>query len=212
MSIASRSTADVSISEGTGGEATSKSIKFGIISQESPCINPYSLITEYFKYSKPKTTNIKNDHYFEFIPDSNSNLTIILRQILELDKIYDSFSWYNFFLLFIDIQTKKCLEELEKTVDCLIEAGEKSSKKCYVLGFFEENSDNNIPEEKINTILDAKGIYYEYVDINAKSIEEFAKVMEYIIMDSCAIIKEKILTEKNSELNIDQSTSHCTII
>lgn len=212
MSIASRSTVDISVSESSGSELPLNSIKFGIISQKSPNINSYSLITEYFNYSKPKSTNIKNDHYFEFTPESNTNIVYVLRQILELDKLYDSFNWYNFFLIFIDIQTKKCINDLEKAVDCIIEAGEKSSKKCYVLGFFQENNEKNVSEAKINTILEAKGIYYEYADIKADKIEEFAKVMEYIINDSCAVIKEKILTEKNSELNIDQSTSHCTIV
>ena len=94
-----------------------------------------------------------------------------------------------------------------------MDAGENSYiKKCYIFGFYKDDNNPKIPEEKIITILEAKGIDYFYFKYKDDDIDKFTKIMERIITESNNIMVEKYLNQKHSELVLDQSKSHCIVL
>lgn len=211
--MSARRTVSTASSSSEGIQKKCKNIKIGIIAQNSNNLNVYSLFTNYFSFSKPRRSNIKSEHYFEFVPNFDQEMSVALRQVTEFSKVYESYSWFNTFIIMIYIQDKNALAELEKIVNCIVDASEKDTKKCYVFGFFEDEANDNIPEVKITTMLDAKGIDYEYTDLNINETAQFTKVMEYVVNDSCDLIKNKMLHEKDKkEFSDDKSKSHCIII
>ena len=188
-----------------------KEIKFGILSQETQNLNTNTLFNSYLSNSKPKSSTIKNNHTFEFIPENYPNLNIIIYQVTDLKKIYETFNWYNSFMILIDIETKNCSKELEKIVDCILDASEQEQKKCYVLGFYKDKKQILVSEKQINSLLEVKGIEFEYSEINIDAEEDFVKIMNYVIMDGLNILMENIVFEQNHKLDYDQSQSKCTV-
>jgi hypothetical protein len=103
---------------------------------------------------------------------------------------------------------------LEKVIDIIVEADDNNlNKKCYIYGFYKNNENENekISEEKITSILEAKGIEYYYNEIILDDIESFSKLVECTINDCNTIMIEKYLAQKHSELASDTSNSHCNI-
>ena len=141
------------------------------------------------------------------------NLTITINNLRKIENKYTKYNQFNFFLILIDIQTS-CIDFLDKALDAIIDAGDNNyNKKSYILGFFEDNNKKSIPEDRITTIIDAKGIEYYYFPIKINDIEKYSKIMEGIISDSNTIMVEKFLDQKHSELGLDnsKSQSHCFI-
>ena len=190
------------------------SIKYGLISQGKSCIKVYDLINSYFTNSKPSKYLIKDEFHYEFSPSLFPNLIITINNLRKIENIYTKYTQFNFFLILIDIQTT-CIDFLDKALDAIVDAGENSNtiKKSYVFGFFGDKNKKTIPEERITTIIDAKGIEYYYSQIKIDDIEKFCNIMEGIIGDSNTIMIEKFLDQKHSELTLDNSNSesHCFI-
>ena len=190
------------------------SIKYGLISQGKSCIKVYDLINSYFTYSKPSKYLIKDEFHYEFSPSLFPGLIITINNLRKIENIYTKYTQFNFFLILIDIQTT-CIDFLDKALDAIVDAGENSNtiKKSYVFGFFGDKNKKTIPEERITTIIDAKGIEYYYSQIKIDDIEKFCSIMEGIIGDSNTIMIEKFLDQKHSELTLDNSNSesHCYI-
>lgn len=210
MSISSSTTNSSSNINNTKNEEINE-IKFGVLSQETQNLNATSLFTSYLSNSKTKLVVIKNDYNYEFIPDKYQNLTITINHIKNLRKIFELYNRYNAFIILIDIQTKNCLEELSKIIDCVLDATETDKKKCYVLGFNKDKKEILVNEKQVNDLLELKTVEFEYSEIYIDAQEDFAKIMDYIIMDQMNIIMENSNFEQN-KLGYDQSQSKCIII
>ena len=190
------------------------SIKYGLISQGKSCIIVNDLINSYFTNSKPSKYLIKDEFHYEFSPSLFPDLIITINNLRKIENIYSKYNQFNFFLILIDIQTA-CIDFLDKALNAIVDAGDNTNtnKKSYIFGFFADNNKRSIPEERITTIIDAKGIEYYYSQIKIDDIEKFCKIMEGIIADSNTIMVEKFLDQKHSELTLDNSNSesHCFI-
>jgi hypothetical protein len=190
-----------------------KSIKYGLIAQESPNINVYEIFNSYFTNSKPNSYKIKDENHYEFCHQLFPDKTETINNLREIEKIYKKYENFNFFLVFIDIQNSKSIDFIDNVINVVIDAGETSyNKKCYVFGFYKDDNNPKIPEEKIITILEAKGIDYYYNKYKDDDIDKFTKSMERIINDCNNIMAEKVLAQKHSELVLDQSKSRCVIL
>ena len=140
-----------------------KRIKYGIIAQNSTLIK----INELFKYyfEKSKCIIIKNEEKeYEFTLEANKDLHYIFIVLNEeaMKNIIHLYASLNFFLIFIDIQSTVALKNLENYVDKLIACSQDITKKSYIFGAFKENNLIVNSDEKISTILNCKGIDYEY--------------------------------------------------
>ena len=190
------------------------SIKYGLISQGKSCIIVNDLINSYFINSKPSKYLIKDEFHYEFSPSLFPDLIITINNLRIIENIYSKYNQFNFFLILIDIQTA-CIDFLDKALNAIVDAGDNTNtnKKSYIFGFFGDNNKRSIPEERITTIIDAKGIEYYYSQIKIDDIEKFCKIMEGIIADSNTKMVEKFLDQKHSELTLDNSNSesHCFI-
>ena len=148
-------------------------IKYGLISQGKSCINVYDLINSYFTNSKPNKYLIKDEFHFEFSPSIFPNLLITINNLRKIENIFTKYNQFHFFLILIDIQTS-CIDFLDKALDAIIDAGDNNiNKKSYIFGFFGDNTNKIIPEERITTVIDAKGIDYFYSQIKIDDIDKF---------------------------------------
>jgi len=181
-----------------------KSIKYGIISQNSTLIKISDLFKYYFE--KSNAIIIKNEEKeYEFTLESHKDTHYIFKVLNEeaMKNILHLYSSLNFFLIFIDIQSTVALKNLENYVDKLISCSQDITKKSYIFGAFKESNLIVNSDEKISTILNCKGIDYEYSEININLNEDFPKGMEYIIEDSKEIMEEmkseEILDKREQE-------------
>ena len=189
-----------------------KSIKYGIISQNSTLIKINEIFKYYFDKSCPIV--IKNEEKeYEFRLENDNTLHYIFRVIKEKDmnNLQQIYSNLNFFLIFIDIQSTAALKNLEKFIDNLIACSEDITKKCYIFGAYKDSNSIINKDEKISTILNCKGIDYEYSEININQDEDFPKGMEYIIEDSKEIMEEFKFEEIRNKMEKDKVRS-CLIL
>ena len=189
-----------------------KAIKYGIISQNSTLIK----INELFKYyfEKSNAIVIKNEEReFEFTLEKNKDLHYIFRVLNEeaMKNIFQLYASLNFFLIFIDIQSTVALKNLENYVDKLIACSQDITKKSYIFGAYKDEKLIVNNDEKINTILNCKGIDYEYSQININLHEDFPKGVEYIIEDSKEIMEEMKSDEILEKIESEKQRS-CTIL
>ena len=203
---------EINNSENEESNKKHETIKYGLISQGKTCINVHDLIDSYFKNSKPNKCLIKDEFHYEFSPSLFPDLLITINNLRKVENIYNKYNQFNFFLIFIDIQAS-CIDFLDKALDAIVDAGDNNNynKKSYIFGFFDNNNKKKMPEERITTIIDAKGIEYFYSQIKIDDIAKFCKIMEGIINDSNTIMVEKFLDQKHSELVLDNSKSNCCI-
>ena len=197
----------------SGNESkTSDSIKYGLISQPKSNIVPSDLLNSFFDILRPERYIKKDEFHYEFSLSSFGQVIISINNLRKFENIIQKYKRFDFLIVLIDIQTdNKCIDFLEKCIDTLIDAGDDNIKKCYIFGLFKDD-DKTIPEEKISTILDAKGIEYFYCQCKIDDIEKFCKIMQNIIRDSNTILVEKFLDQKHSELVLDNSNSKCYIL
>ena len=189
-----------------------KSIKYGIISQNSTLIKINEIFKYYFDKSCPIV--IKNEEKeYEFRLENDNTLHYIFRVIKEgdMNNLQQIYSNLNFFLIFIDIQSTAALKNLEKFIDNLIACSEDITKKCYIFGAYKDSNSIINKDEKISTILNCKGIDYEYSEININQDEDFPKGMEYIIEDSKEIMEEFKFEEIRNKMEKDKVRS-CLIL
>ena len=190
----------------------SDTIKFALVCQENSNINAYELLSTFFAKIKLNKYSIKDKFHYEFSPSGNQNLLITINNLKKVEKIYEHYKKFDFFLIFIDVQNSKCIDFLEKAIDIVIDAGEYNyNKKCYIFGFYFDENKKSIPEEKITTIIDAKGIEYYYLQLKNDEYTKFGKTLDSVVNDSNTIIVEKFLNQKHSEIILDNSNSHCFI-
>ena len=185
-----------------------KSIKYGIIYQNSTLINISELFKFYFEKANPNI--IKNElNEYEFTSIDNNDLHFIFRVIKEdaMKDIIQIYASLNFFLIFIDIQSTSALKNLEEFIDKLISCSEDITKKCYIFGAYKDNNLIINKDEKISTILNCKGIDYEYSEINIYLNEDFPKGVEYIIEDSKEIMEEFKFEEMRNKIDKDKARS-----
>lgn len=172
-----------------------RKIRFGIIIQNSPFIKINELFELYFEKSKPIIIK-KEQNEYEFTLKEDQNFRLIFDILTDelMGKIQQIYSSFNFFMIFIDIQNSTALKNLENDINKLTTFSYDTMKKFYIFGAFQENNLIVNKKEKINTILNCKGIDFEYSELNINSNEDFQKRMELVIED----IKE-ILEEQESE-------------
>ena len=172
-----------------------RKIRFGIIIQKSPFIKINELFELYFEKSKPIIIK-KEQNEYEFTLKEDKNFRLIFDILTDelMGKIQQIYSSFNFFMIFIDIQNSTALKNLENDINKLTAYSYETMKKFYIFGAFQENNLIVNKKEKINTILNCKGIDFEYSELNINSNEDFQKRMELVIED----IKE-ILEEQESE-------------
>ena len=133
----------------------------------------------------------------------------IFRVITEeaMKDIVPIYASLNFFLIFIDIQSTVALKNLEEFIDKLISCSEDITKKCYIFGAYKDSNLIVNKDEKISSILNCKGIDYEYSEININLNEDFPKGVEYIIEDSKEIIEEMKCEEELGDLDKNKAKS-----
>ena len=172
-----------------------RKIRFGIIIQNSPFIKINELFELYFENSKPIIIK-KEQNEYEFTLKEDKNFRLIFDILTDelMGKIQQIYSSFNFFMIFIDIQNSTALKNLENDINKLTAYSYETMKKFYIFGAFQENNLIVNKKEKINTILNCKGIDFDYSELNINSKEDFQKRMELVIED----IKE-ILEEQESE-------------
>ena len=172
-----------------------RKIRFGIIIQNSPFIKINELFELYFEKSKPIIIK-KEQNEYEFTLKEDQNFRLIFDILTDelMEKIQQIYSSFNFFMIFIDIQNSTALKNLENDINKLTAYSYDTMKKFYIFGAFQENNLIVNKKEKINTILNCKGIDFDYSELNINSNEDFQKRMELVIED----IKE-ILEEQESE-------------
>ena len=189
-----------------------KSIKYGIISQNSTLIKISDLFKYYFE--KSNATIIKSEEKeYEFTLESYKDIHYIFRVLNEdsMKNIFHIYSSLNFFLIFIDIQSTVALKNLENYVDKLISCSQDITKKSYIFGAFKDSNLIVNSDEKISTILNCKGIDYEYSEININLNEDFPKGMEYIIEDSKEIMEE-MKSDELMEKREEEKQRSCNIV
>ena len=189
-----------------------KSIKYGIISQNSTLIKISDLFKYYFE--KSNATIIKSEEKeYEFTLESYKDIHYIFRVLNEdsMKNIFHLYSSLNFFLIFIDIQSTVALKNLENYVDKLISCSQDITKKSYIFGAFKDSNLIVNSDEKISTILNCKGIDYEYSEININLNEDFPKGMEYIIEDSKETMEE-MKSDELMEKREEEKQRSCNIV
>ena len=190
-----------------------KELKLGLISQNTPTLNPFSLYSSLFNSIHPKSTIIKSQHSFQYIPAEDPSLKISLRQITQLDKLKEMYNYFHSIIIMVDIQKDSTLKELSSFLDCILEASDYEPRKVYIFGFYQGSLTKQIQENKFTKIIDAKNIDYEYIDLDVRDIKEFSKVMDYLVKESIENEMNKNKENKHSDmvLDIDNSKSNCII-
>ena len=169
-----------------------RKIRFGIIIQNSPFIKINELFELYFEKSKPIIIK-KEQNEYEFTLKEDQNFRLIFDILTDelMEKIQQIYSSFNFFMIFIDIQNSTALKNLENDINKLTAYNYETMKKFYIFGAFQENNLIVNKKEKINTILNCKGIDFEYSELNINSNEDFQKRMELVIEDIKEIFEEQ---------------------
>ena len=189
-----------------------KSIKYGILYQNSDLININDLFNIYLDKEKPNIIKNTNKGY-EFSLEKYENLYFHFEIIPEeeLKNIYNIYSFFNFFLIFVDIQSTACKKILESYINSLIDCSQDNTKKSYIFGVYKDGNSIINKDEQITTILNCKGIDYEYSEININLNEQFPKGVDYLIEDSQEIMEEIEFEEIHNKFNRDKGKS-CIII
>ena len=189
-------------------DSNKKTIKYGILQQKSDIIKINDLFNIYFEKINPNI--IKNSEKgYEFSLDKFENINFIFELIPEeeLKNIYNIYNYFNFFLIFIDIQSSASLKILELYIDRLIDCSQYNTKKSYIFGVYKNENSIINKDEQITTILNCKGIDYEYSEININLIEEFPKGVEYLIEDSKEIMEEIEFEDIHTKFGRDKGKS-----
>ena len=113
-----------------------------------------------------------------------------------------------------DIQKDSTIKELSSILDSILEASDYETRKIYIFGFYQGPLVPEMKEDKITKIIDAKGIDYEYFELDARDVEEFSKVMEYVVKESLESEANLKKEGKHSDVYIgfDASRSKCIIM
>ena len=189
-----------------------KSIKYGLLQQQSDFIKINDLFNNYFQKTNPNI--IKNSHKsYEFSLDKleNSSFSFEIIPEEEIKNLYNICHFFNFFLIFIDIQSSESLKILESYIDRLIDCSQDNNKKSYIFGIYKDSNSIKYKDERITTILNCKGIDYEYFEINADAEEEFPKIIDYLIEDSKELLEEIDFEDIHNKYGRDKGKS-CLII
>ena len=187
-------------------------IKYGILQQQSDFIKINELFNNYFQKSNPNI--IKNSlKSYEFSLDKLDNINFNFELIpeVEIKNLYNIYNFFNFFLIFIDIQSSESLTILESYIDRLIDCSQDNTKKSYIFGMYKDKNSIKNKEERITTILNCKGVDYEYSEFNVDAIDEFPKIIDYLIGDSKEIMEEIDFEDIHNKFGRDKGKS-CIII
>ena len=187
------------------------SIRFGIIIQNSSLVKIDELFESYFQKSNPIVIKKEKIEY-EFSPNENKELRLIFNILTDdvMKNIQQIYSSFNFYIIFMDIQNSSALKNLEKDINKLISCSDDILTKFYIFGVFQEEDLIVIKDEKISTILNCKGIDFEYSELNINSIEDFPKGMEYIIDETKEFLEEQKSQEKIDKMEEGKQKS-CNI-
>ena len=193
-------------------EPEKKTIKYGIFSQNTDIINIKELFKIYFEKSQVNVIK-NNEKSYEFSFNENDKLSFNFGIIPEKEygNLFKIYSYFHFFLVFINIQTTESVNKLEVIIDSLIDCSEENIKKCYIFGVYKDKNLIANKDERITTLLNSKGVDYEYSEININMTEDFPKGMEYLIEDSKDLMEEKEFEELHNKNGRDKGKS-CQII
>ena len=193
-------------------EPEKKTIKYGIFSQNTDIINIKELFKIYFEKSQVNVIK-NNEKSYEFSFNENDKLSFNFGIIPENEygNLFKIYSFFHFFLVFINIQTTESVNKLEEIIDSLIDCSEENIKKCYIFGVYKDENLIANKDERITTLLNSKGVDYEYSEININMTEDFPKGMEYLIEDSKDLMEEIEFEELHNKNGRDKGKS-CQII
>ena len=189
-------------------ENNNQPINIGIITQQSDIISIDDLFNSYFDITKPKIIkNEKNNYEFSLdeINDRSFHFSLITEK--NMSRINDIYNFFDFFLIFIDIQSTTSLKVLEIYIDQLIDCSQENTKKCYIFGMYKDSNKIINKDEQINNLLNLKGIDYEYSEINININEGFHKGIQFIIQDSKEIMEEIEFQDIHLKYNRDKGKS-----
>ena len=188
------------------------SIKYGLLQQKSDIIKINELFNNFFQKENPNIIkNTPNSYEFTLDKLENINFNFEIIPEEELKNIYNIYHYFNFFLILIDIQSSDSLKILESYIDRLIDCSQDNTKKSYIFGVYKNSNSIIYKDERITTILNCKGIDYEYFEINADIIDEFSKFVYYLIEDSKDLMEEIDFEDINNKYRKDKGKS-CLII
>ena len=192
-------------------ENNKKTIKYGIMRQSTENINLSKLFNIYFDKIKPIIiNNAPNLYEFELTNCQNIVLSFDVIVDEEIGNLYKIYNYFNFFVIFIDIQNKDSFGLLEAFINQLINCSEDIPKKSYIFGVYRDEKEIINKDEEVTNILNSKGIDYEYSEINVKINEDFEKGLNYLIEDS-KVINEEMDFEERHKKNGDKGKS-CQIL
>jgi hypothetical protein len=193
-------------------EPERKTIKYGILSQTTDIINIKELFNIYFEKSQVNIIK-NNEKSYEFSFNENDKLSFYFGLIPENEyvNLFKIYSYFHFFLVFIDIQTTESLNVLESIIDRLIDCSEENIKKSYIFGVYKNENIIANKDERITTLLNTKGVDYEYSEININLHEDFPKGMEYLVEDSKDLMEEIEFEELHNKNGRDKGKS-CQIV
>ena len=189
-------------------ENNNQPINIGIITQQSDIISIDDLFNSYFDITKPNIIkNEKNNYEFSLdeINDRSFHFSLITEK--NMSRINDIYNFFDFFLIFIDIQSTTSLKVLEIYIDQLIDCSQENTKKCYIFGMYKDSNKIINKDEQINNLLNLKGIDYEYSEINININEGFHKGIQFIIQDSKEIMEEIEFQDIHLKYNRDKGKS-----
>ena len=188
-------------------ENNKKTIKYGIMRQSTENINLSKLFNIYFDKIKPIIiNNAPNLYEFELTNCQNIVLSFDVIVDEEIGNLYKIYNYFNFFVIFIDIQNKDSFGLLEAFINQLINCSEDIPKKSYIFGVYRDEKEIINKDEEVTNILNSKGIDYEYSEINVKINEDIEKGLNYLIEDS-KVIKEEMDFEERHKKNGDKGKS-----
>ena len=188
-------------------------INYGIICQKSPFINCSSLMNSFFKYTNINNLTKNDINKFEFISEFNHNCDITLSEILNIHLFNELTEKYDFFIVLIDLENQKTIDELSKIVkkiDCVINTNDLMNK-IYILGFYQKENQDNLTEEHITAVMDTKRIMYDYNDMNIKEIAKISTAIKSIVNDSYTMMKYNSNKNKEDKISNSQSGSNCVL-
>lgn len=182
-------------------------IKLCLISQESEKLNIPNLFKDFFEFINPKTYNIKSEHKFEFIPNLRKNFNVIIRHLININKLKVEGKLYDNIIIFLDINKKECFEKLNSILSSIISTCYDESKKYFIIGFYNEKEEKFIKDIQINNLLETNLFkQFEYFEIELSNYEELDTIFKLITKETYQILKEKKKGDNRSHIQMDKST------
>ena len=183
-----------------------KQIKLCLISQESEKLNIPNLFKDFFDFINPKACDIKGEHKFEYIPNLTKNFNVIIRHLININKLKVEGKLYDNIIIFLDINKKECFEKLNLILSSIISTCYDDSKKYFIIGFYSEKEEKFIKKIQIDNLLETNLFkQFEYFEIEISNFEELDTIFKLITKETHQILKDKKKGDFTSNIQMDKS-------